>query len=146
MSKSPTRPQFPGTTHEIPSSPNQIGSNLKGEFYAAGGLLRQLSTEEIFDSDRMQGTLTELKRKSTGELRKQLVMAGATIQQLDEIDDMRPAKRKAALIKAIVPLAREQNKVFLHLVLQPPSLLRMHREALGIGRAELTDMLYSDDT
>ena len=37
------------------------------EFYAAGGLLRLLSPEEIFDEDRMRDVLTELKKKDAAE-------------------------------------------------------------------------------
>ena len=48
-------------------------------------------------------------------LRQQLADAGATYDQLEKIDDMRASTRKAAILKAIIPLAREQNKVFLHL-------------------------------
>ena len=89
MPESPSRTQFPGTTQDIPSSPNQIGSKLKGEFYAAGGLLRLLAPGQIFGSDRMRDALTEHKKKNTGELRKQLTDAGATHQMLDKIDDLR---------------------------------------------------------
>ena len=83
MSESPIRSTFPGTAIEVPSSPNQIGANLKGEFFAAGGLLRLLTPEEITDNDRMRDVLTELKKMGTKELRKQLCKAGATVQQLD---------------------------------------------------------------
>ena len=58
MSESPSKTQFPGTTEDAPSSPNQIKSKRKGEFYEAGGLLRLLTTEEIFDEDRMRDVLT----------------------------------------------------------------------------------------
>ena len=74
MSESPTRPKFTGSAIEVPSSPNQIGSSLKGEFYAAGGLLRLLTPEEITDSDRMRDVLAELKKKDTKELRKQQLL------------------------------------------------------------------------
>ena len=116
MSDSPSRTQFPGTTEDVPSSPNHIKSKLKGEFYVAGGLLRTLSPEEIFEEDHMGDVLTELKNKNTKELRQQIADAGASHDMLEKIDDMRASTRKAAMIKAIVPLAREQNQVYLHLV------------------------------
>ena len=88
MSESPSRTQFPGTTEDVPPSPNQIKPKLKGEFYAAGGLLRTLS-EEIFDEDHMREAVKELKNKSVKDLRQQLADVGATHDQLEKIDDMR---------------------------------------------------------
>ena len=145
MSESPTRTQFPGTTKLAPSSPNQVASNQKDAFYEAGGLLRLLSTEEIYEDDRMEAAVNELKNKDVGELRQQLADAGATPQLLIKVDDLRATTRKAAILKLIIPLAREQNTVYLHLVLQPPSVLRMHGETVGIKSADITDMLFQDD-
>ena len=145
MSESPTRTQFPGTTKLAPSSPNQVVSKQKDNFYEAGGLLRLLSTEEIYEDDRMEAAVNELKNKDVKELRQQLADAGATPQLLIKVDDLRATTRKAAILKLIIPLAREQNTVFLHLVLQPPSVLRMHGEAVGIKSADITDMLFQDD-
>ena len=89
MSESPSRTQFTCTTEDVPSSPNQIKPKLKGEFYAAGGLLRTLSAEEIFNEDHMREAVKELKSKSAKDLRQQLADVGATHDQLEKIDDMR---------------------------------------------------------